>query len=202
VIDGEPGDPIGGGLSVVSIGSGGAENQTSQDVIEPLSGAAIVFKYSADSVAAIRYFSGTYRVVYYSFGLEGVDKIPGYSGRDTLLTRSLEWAGCPVPIELEEETPGLLSSTEPMLLQCYPSPFRGSLAIDASASAASTEVSISVYDLAGRLVRTLAEDVRGFPISLSWDGRDKTGKGVVCGVYFVKLTSGPTSIAQKIVLMR
>ncbi|MFQ5906085.1 MAG: T9SS type A sorting domain-containing protein, partial [bacterium] len=205
IIDGETGDPIGDGISLISAGSGGAGNQTSQDVIEPTGGASAVFRYSPDSVAAIRYDSGTYRVVYYAFGLEALSRISTYSGRDTVLARSLEWVGCPIPVGLEEQAVRMEPVTDRMVLRCFPTPFMGSVGISATVSAGNGGVSISVHDLAGRLVKCLLKagnTDRHPPIATEWDGRDYRGQELPSGIYFIRLTSGVTSRTEKIVLLR
>ncbi|TET46273.1 Omp28-related outer membrane protein [candidate division TA06 bacterium] len=205
ILDGETGDPIGDGISLITAGSGGAGNQTSQDVIEPVGGASTVFNYSPDSAAAIRYDSGTYRVVYYAFGLEGLNKISIYSGRDTVLARSLEWVGCPIPVGLEEESIHQVRPTDHMALNCSPNPFRGLVGISAVPSPYESEITISVYDIAGRLVSRLFDGrpLDGhMPIVTEWDGMDYNGGEAGSGVYFVKLTCGALSKTEKVVLLR
>ena len=61
-------------------------------------------------------------------------------------------------------------------------------------------VQVSIYDVAGRKVRTLADRV--FPPgehTLHWDGTDDTGTKLPRGVYFVRSTLQP-SAARVIVL--
>ncbi|MFQ5906083.1 MAG: Omp28-related outer membrane protein [bacterium] len=205
VLDGEPGDPIGNGLSLVSTGSGGAENQTSQDVVEPLSGAAVVFRYSADSVAAIRHDSGTYKVVYYAFGLEGLSRMPGYSGRDTVLARSLEWVGCPVLVGSEEEAVRRRNSMSSLRLNCRPNPFRSSLGISGVVPAGERQISLSIYDICGRLVKRILDvQPAGSRLTITgeWDGRNNQGDEARTGIYFIRLTSGAMSRTEKVVLLR
>jgi len=204
ILEGVPGDPIGDGLSLITAGGGGAGNQSSQDVVEPVGGASAVFNYSPDSVAAVRFDSGTYRVVYYGFGLEGLNKISSYSGRDTVLARSLDWIGCPVPVGIEEHIPRRFS-TEKMMLNCRPNPFRRSVVIEATLSSVEGRLAVSVYDIAGRLVRKLVgfEDARelGSPVSIIWDGRGDGGARMSSGVYFVTLSSGDVSQTGKVMLL-
>ncbi len=202
ILEGEPGDPIGDGLSLITAGGGGAGNQFSQDVIEPVGGASAVFKYSEDSVAGVRFDSGTYRVVYYAFGLEGLNKISSYSGRDTVLARSLNWIGCPVPVGLEEERSGRIARGERIELKISPNPFRDALWIYADIAPAG-RFSISVYDMAGRLVKRLFEGCEPdgqSPVRVTWDGRDARGP-CQSGVYFVRLRAGESSKAVKVILV-
>lgn len=205
ILDGETGDPIGDGLALLTAGGGGAGNQFSQDVIEPAGGASAVFSYSEDSVAAIKYDSGTYRVVYYGFGLEGLNKLSVYSGRDTVLARSLEWVGCPLPVGVGEGITQPRTKGE-MTLRCQPNPFRRSVTISSSVSSRDQGVLVSVYDIAGRIVRTLV--VSDGPreassvASMMWDGCDETGARMSSGVYFVTVSSGELIQTGKVMLLK
>lgn len=62
-----------------------------------------------------------------------------------------------------------------------------------------TPVSLRVYDINGRWVRTLAEGAQPAGLhTLSWDGRDDQGADLGIGVYFVRLDTGRGSQARKI----
>jgi flagellar hook assembly protein FlgD len=57
-----------------------------------------------------------------------------------------------------------------------------------------------VFDIAGRLVRTLdASDARG---AATWDGKDGTGRNAAPGVYFVRVTSRDFTDARRVMLVR
>ena len=64
--------------------------------------------------------------------------------------------------------------------------------------------SVRVYDVAGRLVRTLVEgNLDAGPHEIVWDGTDDAGRRVASGVYFA--ASEPEvgrSVAAKVVLLR
>jgi hypothetical protein len=65
-------------------------------------------------------------------------------------------------------------------------------------------VSVSVYDVTGQLVRTLAAE-RELPAgsqSLVWDGRSDAGTRVGAGVYFVRVTAGSASVARRVAVVR
>ncbi len=201
ILDGVPGDPVGGGLSIVTTGSGGAGNQNSQDVISPIGGTDPVFRYSADSVAALKYDSGSYKVVYFGFGFEAVNRTANFAGRDTVLARILTWFGVPVGIEERQET--YTKSQLPMnnfqLFQNYPNPFgAGGTTISFNVERLTCNVSLKVYDLSGRLIRTLADypsNHRTIQLSnrVVWDGKDNRGSLVASGVYFYRLSATPTA---------
>jgi hypothetical protein len=66
-----------------------------------------------------------------------------------------------------------------------------------------TFVSITVYDIEGRLVTTLTE--AGWPSgrqSVSWDGADEAGKRVGPGIYFVRMEAGDFVAKKKMTLLR
>jgi hypothetical protein len=62
---------------------------------------------------------------------------------------------------------------------------------------------LDVFDVAGRLVRTLTGEEHGAgPHTLSWDCRDGRGEPVPAGVYFVRLRAAGEATSRKIVLLR
>ncbi len=85
------------------------------------------------------------------------------------------------------------------LRQNYPNPFNPSTTIDfrvegltgSQASSKPGLVTITIYDILGRKVRTLLRE-RMAPGSYSvvWDGRNNRGEAVVSGIYFYRLTLG------------
>lgn len=77
------------------------------------------------------------------------------------------------------------------LAQNYPNPFNPITTISFSLPAAA-KASLNVYDLSGRLVRTLlnGEMVDAGPREAVWRGRDEDGRQVAAGVYFYRLEAG------------
>jgi len=64
-------------------------------------------------------------------------------------------------------------------------------------------VTFHVYDVRGRLVRSLMEDwTRGGPHTLVWDGCDQNGRRLASGVYFCRLASGSEAASQKVLFLR
>ncbi|MCH7761205.1 T9SS type A sorting domain-containing protein, partial [candidate division TA06 bacterium] len=94
------------------------------------------------------------------------------------------------------------------LLQSRPNPFSISTEIRYQLPA-EADVSLTIYDTAGRLVRSLAKGAEeaGFKRVL-WDGRDDQGKTVNSGVYFYKLQvdtgskTGDFTKTKKLILLR
>jgi hypothetical protein len=62
-------------------------------------------------------------------------------------------------------------------------------------------VSLIIYDVAGRAVRTLLDgDLPAGPVSILWDGRDANERAVPPGVYLVRVRGAGTRLSGKIVL--
>lgn len=89
-----------------------------------------------------------------------------------------------------------------LALRAYPNPFNPTVAL-AYELPAGGRVRIAVYDVAGRLVRTLldgpcaAGSHRAF-----WNGRDESGRPAAAGVYFARIEARGKTAARKIVLVR
>lgn len=89
-----------------------------------------------------------------------------------------------------------LSITNCQLSQCYPNPFSASttiryqLAGNRQLETGNWQlVNLSVYDVRGRLVRSLVDEAQGAGYhSVVWDGRDQSGRAVGPGVYFYRLS--------------
>jgi len=64
-------------------------------------------------------------------------------------------------------------------------------------------VTLSSYDAAGKLVRTLVNEVRAYGKNqVTWDGRDNAGVAVGSGVYFYRLAAGKFSESKKMVMLK
>jgi hypothetical protein len=84
----------------------------------------------------------------------------------------------------------------------YPNPFNPvttiAFELEEEGSAA-----LCVYDLAGRLVRTLTGGVHEpGPWTGQWDGRDERGEPVPSGIYLYRLTAGDRTETRKMTLVR
>jgi uncharacterized delta-60 repeat protein len=80
--------------------------------------------------------------------------------------------------------------------EVYPNPFRQILNIYFSISI-DTDLSIKVYDVSGRLVKTIQNSMVSGNYILKWHGDDDCGRAVSQGIYFVQiknLDSGETSV--------
>ncbi len=84
----------------------------------------------------------------------------------------------------------------------YPNPFNPSTRI-AFALPAEGPVKISIYDTAGRLVRTLVDGVRGAGAQEArWDGKSDSGSDVASGVYIYRLEAAGRVLDGRMVLLK
>ena len=88
------------------------------------------------------------------------------------------------------------------LAQNYPNPFNPSTTIRYSVKE-NAHVSLKIYNVAGRLVRTLVDgDKAAGAYREAWKGRNNAGVPVSSGVYFYKLVSKNFSMTRKMVLLK
>lgn len=93
------------------------------------------------------------------------------------------------------------------LLQNYPNPFNPETWIPYQL-AEDSRVTISIYDLNGKLVRTLNIGQREAGVYLSkgralyWDGRTETGEQVASGVYFYTINASGFRSTRRTVIIR
>ena len=88
------------------------------------------------------------------------------------------------------------------LNQNYPNPFNPSTTISFDIYEAST-VSLSIFDLNGRLVKNLMNGNLGAgTYKIDWNGKSTKGLSVAGGVYFYSINSGETSIIKKMSLIK
>ncbi len=90
----------------------------------------------------------------------------------------------------------------PRISGTHPNPFGPSTSISLLLPSRSRG-SVSIYDAAGRLVRTLAGgEFAAGASAVAWDGRDGGGRPVASGVYFARLETDCGASSSKLVLLR
>jgi len=129
---------------------------------------------------------------------------------DDVYIDEIEWrgiAGGPAAAggsrRLAFEKPELpLMPEQTALSQNYPNPFNPSTTIRYDL-AEPVSVQLSIYDAAGRLVRTLVDETRpaGFHEAV-WDGRTSTGLNAASGIYFYRIVAGEFVETRKMILLR
>jgi subtilisin family serine protease len=85
----------------------------------------------------------------------------------------------------------------------YPNPFNPAVHLKFQVPPPGGLVRIVIYDVSGRLVRTMLDEPRGpGEYKALWDGRDDRGSQAASGVYFVRMTAGSFEKTRKIVLIK
>lgn len=199
MVYGNPADPVShSGMEFSLDGGEGAGNQSSQGIVDPAGRAEAMLFYDAfagSDPAAIRseHISGS-RIVYCDFGIEG---IAANDTRRLLLNRSLSWFGMAVDAQ-EQNVP----ASGIQLLQNSPNPFNPDTVIRFALDTPK-EAELAIYDVRGRLVRTLADGVfDAGEHSLHWNGTDDDGTPVSSGVYLLRLNAGQQSLTRMINLLK
>jgi hypothetical protein len=87
------------------------------------------------------------------------------------------------------------------LHQNYPNPFNPStsLAIDFPNA---SEYTLTIYNIAGQVVKTFAGQAEAGTYTITWDGHDNRGSQVASGVYFYSVEAGEFADVRKMVLMK
>ncbi len=192
---GEPLDPIGDGLSINIGGGDGANNQEYPSDIDPRDAAgSIVLRYDASRNGGIKVDTGTYRLVYFSFGFEAINNA---AHRALVMQRVIDWLAPPSTAVPAGDTPPAVT-----VLGNWPNPFNPSTEI-VYRLATETRVDLGVYDLQGRRVRTLETDLRpAGEHRVLWDGCDDAGRGVATGSYIYRISGGGTAQTGRMLLVK
>ena len=96
---------------------------------------------------------------------------------------------------------------ETRLLRNYPNPFNPETWIPYQLADA-TDVSMTIYDVSGHLVRTISVGFKPVGYYLTreraayWDGRNETGESVSSGVYFLQFVAGDFAATQRVVIVK
>jgi hypothetical protein len=201
-------DPISEGLNVQISGGDGADNQVRPSAVAPAGeNATTTFYYESTQqgagVISVQYLQGdTSRVVYFAFGFEGISS---ESDRSTVIQRILEWlAGIRVGIGDDGlvSGDGLALPRAFALHQNYPNPFNPSTTITFKLYE-KADVDLSIYDLRGRLVRTvIAGELEPGDHSVMWDGTNEMGNKIGSGSYLYRLRSNDEVITRKMIVVK
>jgi len=96
---------------------------------------------------------------------------------------------------------------KPALLQNYPNPFNPETWIPFQLTE-SASVTISIYDISGKLIRmlVLGDRYAGMHITKDsaahWNGRNDVGEGVSSGVYFYRINAGAFCAIKRMVILK
>ena len=106
-----------------------------------------------------------------------------------------------------EQLLAALTPEATVLLANYPNPFNPETWIPYEL-ATDAEVSLSIYDMDGSLVRRIdagykaADAYQKKADAIYWDGRNADGEHVSSGVYFYTLTAGDYTASRKMVILK
>lgn len=99
-------------------------------------------------------------------------------------------------------TPGADVSYENGIASIFPNPFNPATTVRFTLADAG-DVTISVYDVSGALVRVLVDEyMSSGEHTAAWDGTDLHGNTVATGVYFARMTAGSFEMTRKMVLVK
>lgn len=208
LMKGISGEPISKNFQPYFFLSGGnsANNQYSPDLIAPLNGATGAMEFFGTGLMEVNSgikYSGEYRVVYYSFGLEGINELnTGNISRASLIKRSIGWLQeDPRYTGIRaEDTPDLPKSF--VLKQNFPNPFNGTTTIPYRLPNGGT-VSVRLFDLSGREILSLQRiHQTGGEYEFHWDGTDALNRQVGSGVYFYSLNFQGSRQTKKLLYLK
>jgi hypothetical protein len=178
------GDPITDKMFVYFKSTGGAGNQTSTDIIEPIQPAVRILKYlPIMKSAAVRFEDETVgsRLVYLAFGIEGISG-PNIDTAGLLLEKSLNWLTSITHVNNE-----IKNSVIPdfyKLGQNYPNPFNPKTTISYQLPV-NSQVELTIYGITGQKITTLvSEQQQPGNYRYEWDASSKAS-----GVYFYRLSA-------------
>lgn len=107
-----------------------------------------------------------------------------------------------VPVEILTSTEPTGSIVSNALSPLAPNPFAGRASFS-FAIAKPGRVDLAVFDVRGRRVRMLEDEIRpAGRYTMHWDGRDDRGSELAAGVYFLRLQSGDFVASERTVLVR
>jgi hypothetical protein len=215
------GNPVTGYLQLfVTAGGGGANNQNSRDILVPTAPATEFIKYVSSPTdqtnrgTAAVYVEGTgsSKAILMGFGLESV--APGDTTRATreqTMLAILNWFDGIADIGDGDDPGGEISLPKAFTLQQnYPNPFNPSTTIRYAIPVASenktsgvVSVQLSLYDLRGRLIKTLVEsDQKPGSYTVHWDGTDSRNDPVGSGIFIYRLKAGDQVLTRKMTIIR
>jgi len=167
---------------------------------------ALSFEGSGSYGAAVaRSHPSSARIVTYGFGIEYMEAAGSKGGNGLpllvdLLENALEYVGKP-----PDTTPTGVdnSALRNELSWAHPNPLNPSTVISYSVTDAGP-VTIHVFNVAGRVVRTLLDEelTEGRRGSVVWDGLDDGGEPCASGVYFYRIEAEGFESVKKMLLLK
>lgn len=191
------GDQISSGMTLGLVG-GPVPSANSDSFVSD--GEADVIFTSLSSERGVKVEEDGHKVAFVSFPFEDVKVAnPPPNNQKSLARRIVEWFMLPTGVEENEGSEFARLSLE----QNRPNPFNPVTTIAFTVPSGADRVSLAVYNVNGRLVRTLVDGAMASgPHSVVWDGRDSEGRSMSSGVYFAKLAAGDDVSSVKMTLLK
>ncbi|MBL0061098.1 MAG: S8 family peptidase [bacterium] len=195
VVRGATGNTMFSDLNLLLQGGSCANNGSiGPDKILATNGGVAAFEYTNVGGTGAVMFDGAYKAIFFAFSLEAACGLAGTSHFSVVLNRVMDWWA--VPLEAGDLQP-LEAPSSMKLMGNYPNPFNPSSEIRFELSAA-TKVTLNVYDIQGRLVTELVNDVMQPGLhSVRFDGSN-----LASGVYFARLAGTGFAQSAKMVLLK
>jgi hypothetical protein len=177
-----------------NVGAALLEFDVNGTVGEPVANVDMDLKYGFDG--------SKLTVLVYNIGSKSIP-----AGKDMLLSIPIEGTANLMNVEaadysgapMEVSTRNLPTAFD--LAQNYPNPFNPTTTLQVSLPVES-DWSISIYNVAGQLVKTYNGHDAAGTVNVVWDGTDATGNSVASGIYFYKANARDFSATKKMVLMK
>jgi hypothetical protein len=151
-----------------------------------------------------------YRVGGYTLGFTGADLdndgdedlIPVTTTEDDIDSLKIFWNRKDlIPLDNNDNHHGTIPSLF-TLNQNYPNPFNPVTIIDYTLPSRA-DVTITIFNLLGQTVRTLVNNQQAAgSYSITWDGRDNSGKTAASGLYFYRLQAGDFAESKKMIMLK
>jgi hypothetical protein len=170
--------------------------------------------YSARGVSVIKFRPRTANVYYQKDYYTEGDIMASIPGLDQAVGGFRHYYRCAVdptyPCPPVEGAGGLGpdARTAPLagafgLAQNAPNPFNPSTDISFTVPAGGAPVTLQIFDVSGRLVRTLVDGFEaGGARTVTWHGRSDDGRPAPSGVYFYRLTAPSFSEQKRMTLLK
>ena len=100
------------------------------------------------------------------------------------------------PVEIQSDSPSAFA-----LFNLHPNPFQNNLYIKL-ATTKPLIPQIKVFDITGRIVKTLSRNLFPKDKTIVWDGTDDQGQKLPSGVYFIQVTTTDQCRTEKAILLR
>jgi len=172
------------------------------DRINPNTGAVAWLRNHLSNPIALRYDQGVYKTVFMAAAFEGIPLVASAvdpNNQKTVMKRILDWF---IPAATDVNPGTGTAATTLSLAQNAPNPFSSTTSMSFALPNAAP-VSLSVYDVSGRLVSTLINRPMDAGMhQVSWDGRDSGGNSVANGVYLLRLEAGGETVTRDLVRMK